>query len=503
MERLRADEIQIGKRYRKDNGNLEDLRASIEKRGLINPITVRRGSNLLLAGGRRFECLKQLGVEELLEGEHFRFFDDLDNPAAVEFDENVIRKDFLPSEKIEIALVLEEFEKSRAEAEEKQDSGVLETVTENPAPECAFLIGEGEELETGTPEIDEDFQSRGSKPGKKPQDPRPIDKVAMGVGWSRKTLEKAKDVYVAAKEQPDKFGHLIEEMDEGSVDSAHQKLSTIKALENKKKYDLCYEATKLDTNGLLEAPQFFLNALVYLPKSKQRQLLEQYGEIVYRIKQTDFDRSIKNYSRGNGVLSLDENELFIALADVLEGAKSSYEEWPLFPAARAINYQIESSFKNQSSKITTMDKVELITIAMSIVLAYGNLIFRKAMSEKLFDTLPTIKKEHFINLLTSLEAVYGMPDEDGEPGIDGRVSLPIGLEWQRRAEELGEDAPGMDINRLRTNAFNAHERIEEDLDEFIFVKNVLARMLSGISRPYLSRTDGKNGDVELAEASAG
>lgn len=62
--RLNVSDIVIGKRYRKDPGDLSELKESIEKRGLINPITIRRGENLLLAGVRRFECLKQLGVTE-------------------------------------------------------------------------------------------------------------------------------------------------------------------------------------------------------------------------------------------------------------------------------------------------------------------------------------------------------------------------------------------------------------------------------------------------------
>jgi len=107
MDRIEVEQITIGKRYRKELGDLTDLKRSIQDMGLINPITVRRGSNLLLAGERRLECLKELGITELVEGEHFRYFDDLDNPVAVEFDENVIRKDFLPSEKVEIALAME------------------------------------------------------------------------------------------------------------------------------------------------------------------------------------------------------------------------------------------------------------------------------------------------------------------------------------------------------------------------------------------------------------
>ncbi len=493
MDRLRVDEVRIGKRYRKDNGDLDELRASIEKMGLINPITIRRGGNLLLAGGRRFECLKQLGIEELVEGEHFRFFDDLENPVAVEFDENVIRKDFLPSEKTEIALAMEEIE--RPKAKERRDGGYLKA---GIAAAVGTVNQPGRAIDAGDEacerSVEDPEEPPGTQPLKREKGPRTTDKVAAAVGWGRSTLEKAKEVYAAAKEQPEKFGHLIDEMDVCSVDSAHQKLSSIIAYENKRKYDLCDEVIKMNTNELLEVPKFFLKALMYIPKSKQRRLLEKYGETVYRIKQTDFDRAMKNYSRGNGVLSLDESKLLLALTDVLEGTKRSYEEWPFMPAARAIYYQLDSSLKNQSSKVTTMDKVELITIAMSIVLALGKLVFQKAMSERLFETLPVMKKELFFDLLAGLEAVYGMADEDGEPGVDGRGSLPIALEWYKRAQQLGEDAPGMDSDRLKINAFNAHERIEEDIDEFVYVKSILAKTLSGVNRSYAKRVSGQDSD---------
>lgn len=63
FENIPIDKIKVGKRFRKDNGNLSHLAASIDRDGLINPITVCRLSDgffLLLAGCRRLEACRLL-----------------------------------------------------------------------------------------------------------------------------------------------------------------------------------------------------------------------------------------------------------------------------------------------------------------------------------------------------------------------------------------------------------------------------------------------------------
>jgi hypothetical protein len=56
--------IKIGKRHRRDLGDVAALAASIEDIGLINPITVDE-NGLLLAGGRRLAACKQLGWKQI------------------------------------------------------------------------------------------------------------------------------------------------------------------------------------------------------------------------------------------------------------------------------------------------------------------------------------------------------------------------------------------------------------------------------------------------------
>ena len=56
--------IRIGKRIRKDMGDLAGLAESIEDLGLLNPITVTP-DGLLLSGERRLRAAKLLGWKEI------------------------------------------------------------------------------------------------------------------------------------------------------------------------------------------------------------------------------------------------------------------------------------------------------------------------------------------------------------------------------------------------------------------------------------------------------
>ena len=57
---INIDEIKIKKRVRKDLGDLETLKDSLRRYGLLSPITINT-RNELVAGQRRFESAKQLG----------------------------------------------------------------------------------------------------------------------------------------------------------------------------------------------------------------------------------------------------------------------------------------------------------------------------------------------------------------------------------------------------------------------------------------------------------
>lgn len=91
------DQIKVNGRFRKFYGKLEGLADSIARHGLLQPVVVDKEYNLL-AGGRRLAAARLAKLREV----PIRILDGAD-PTEVEYDENVHRLDFTPSEKVAIA----------------------------------------------------------------------------------------------------------------------------------------------------------------------------------------------------------------------------------------------------------------------------------------------------------------------------------------------------------------------------------------------------------------
>jgi N6-adenosine-specific RNA methylase IME4 len=180
---IRIADIKIGKRHRKDLGDIEPLSASISEVGLLHPIVIRPDRKLI-AGARRLRACKSLGWTEVPVT-----IVPLDKIVRGEFAENIYREDFLPSEAVAIKRALEPVE--RALAKKRQGTRTDKHPGRLPT------------------------SSKG----------RAGDKAAKAVGMSRRTLEKAEAVVVAAEANPEKFGHLMEELDRPhGVDGAYYKL---------------------------------------------------------------------------------------------------------------------------------------------------------------------------------------------------------------------------------------------------------------------------------------
>lgn len=95
--------IQIGQRFREDMGDIESLKASIEKLGLLHPVVIST-DRVLIAGERRIQACQAMGWEEIPVT-----VVDLDSGLwlVAERDENLERKDMTVSEMVALAKVLE------------------------------------------------------------------------------------------------------------------------------------------------------------------------------------------------------------------------------------------------------------------------------------------------------------------------------------------------------------------------------------------------------------
>ena len=94
--RIAIDDIKVGTRIRTDVGDISELRESIQKIGLINPVVVNQ-NNELLSGLRRLEACSQLGWSEI---EVVRVDTDSDKLKELDFEyhENIGRRNLKEDE---------------------------------------------------------------------------------------------------------------------------------------------------------------------------------------------------------------------------------------------------------------------------------------------------------------------------------------------------------------------------------------------------------------------
>jgi len=98
---LKVGSIKIGRRHRRDLGDVTSLTKSIAELGLLHPVVVTPQKRLV-AGRRRLEAVRRLGWKEV----PVRVID-LDHIIQGELAENSIRRNFTPSETVAIANALE------------------------------------------------------------------------------------------------------------------------------------------------------------------------------------------------------------------------------------------------------------------------------------------------------------------------------------------------------------------------------------------------------------
>ena len=97
--KVAISDIIIGKRIREDAGDLSELMESMNRIGLINPVTISE-NNELIAGFRRLKSAMTLGWKEIectvvkVESPIHRL--------EIEAQENLARKDFSPEELVKL-----------------------------------------------------------------------------------------------------------------------------------------------------------------------------------------------------------------------------------------------------------------------------------------------------------------------------------------------------------------------------------------------------------------
>ena len=182
--------IIVGKRHRRDLGDIAYFARRIESVGLLQPIVIRPDGRLI-GGARRLAAFKALGRAEIPVT-----VVDLAEIVRGELAENVDRKGFTPSEIDAIRQDVEALERGKAKA--RQMAG-LKRGAEKPV---------GANCHDGG---------------------KTRDKVAAFAGISGRTVDKIAAVVAAAKAEPERFGKLVESMDKsGNVNGPYRRLVNIR-----------------------------------------------------------------------------------------------------------------------------------------------------------------------------------------------------------------------------------------------------------------------------------
>jgi N6-adenosine-specific RNA methylase IME4 len=180
---LRAvDSIKIGKRHRRDMGDIDGLAKSISEMGLMHPIVISK-DNMLIAGERRLTAVKQLGWKDV----RVTVLDlDIGELVLGEQAENIDRKDFTVEERVAIARAIEDLV---GERRGRPSKGKVENFPQ---------LTEG----------------------------KTRDFVAQKAGFrNSKTYEQAKAVVAAAEAEPEKFSKAKADMNRtGRVNGPYKRV---------------------------------------------------------------------------------------------------------------------------------------------------------------------------------------------------------------------------------------------------------------------------------------
>jgi ParB family chromosome partitioning protein len=182
-----------GPRFRQHVGDLTALAASMAALGLLHPIVITPDSHLI-AGARRLAAAKQLGWTAIA----VRVVDTADL-LRCEHDENELRKDFTVPERVKIGMALEK-EIAERNAQKQREAGKEG--------------GRGHRKETSGEILPEGFDDHPTR-----------NEVGRAIGMSGKTYQKARAIFQAAEEDPERYQGLAEHMElTGKVDKAYKQL---------------------------------------------------------------------------------------------------------------------------------------------------------------------------------------------------------------------------------------------------------------------------------------
>lgn len=502
---MHLSEIVVGERIRKDLGSIDEVVTSIQELGLLHPILIQAGSNKLIDGYRRLKALETMGYSELPE-DWVRIVE-MEGILRGEFDANMIRKAFLPSEIAEIAEALKEeiTEKNRQisidagkvsgnlgkdggnqgskygslggrgitkgsekyEAAKNTDNPYMSNKTDekdNPVYEDSEDNSEDtfEDLEAPEPDLNPAPATTKTKtPAHKTR-----EELTDKLGYSQPTLDKIMAIKKAAGAEPKLYEHLLEKMDEdGKIEPAYQHFLIIKAGVERKHYDMSDELLALRSDKGKQLMDCVVKAFLFLPQVTQAGLIKKYGDYCFLIKQSTYDRGMKNNSpiKSTDAATLNEMQLLTALEDILIVTKEEYEQWIYFDQMANISSTVYNVIESKGREISTIEKLEFFAVGLGIFTGCFLKYMKLASREKLIDsTFPTELADGTLEIFKRIIALH-------DNGIITRLAV-------KRKKDLG-GIEGIEIKQDVMHSANISEDMIKHEDDLLYhIKRLSAVM---------------------------
>lgn len=442
--------IIIGKRHRTNLGDMEGLKRSISEIGLLQPIVVKKGTNELVAGFRRLNALKELGVTDLAEGIYINFID-IGSIVRGEHDENICRQDFTISEKVAI------FE---AMKDEQKRLGILRQIM--PANEAKSL-----DTVTG-PHNPEEEDHPGSK--KTVHDNVSArSHAARAVGLHYNTLRKASEIVSAARKDPGRYDHLVKEMDmSGKVEPIFQKY--IQEQERSRPAvgkDQPGPALSMHVLGnSAPIPESMVSALSRISPALQEDVLRHYADTLRTAKRSDIERSIKIFAKGRDIEALPENEIFQLLGCIMQHAAACAREWVFLPQVRQVATVMMNVAKTREP-VSVLDKLDFFMIGLAGFVDMACSYLRVANKDGILKDIPSDALEKYMAAIDAFQMLY-----------ESKLPRQVGALRMKENAEASGDIRGVPTIRDHVNAMKANEMITDAAEGSMpYYRNLLADLI--------------------------
>lgn len=203
---VQVSEIRVGRRCRKEVGDIEALKESLSRLGMLQPIVLDSGTGLV-SGWRRLQAAKALGWSEV-PAVTVSGIETAIQRLQAERDENCCREDMTAPEKANLVRALLPLEAEEAKRAQREAGGDKKSEKAKRGPIASAKVSEA-------------FAATDER--------RAMTKAARAVGWGRTTAKRAIEVLEKVESAPRKHAAAAALLDKGNVSGAYRAVQRTEA----------------------------------------------------------------------------------------------------------------------------------------------------------------------------------------------------------------------------------------------------------------------------------